>query len=52
MIRTVFAMMCAVLVIASCSTTRYVPDDALLLNSVKVRTVGDYPQVNTAQLRN
>ena len=52
MIKTAFAMMCAVLVIASCSTTRYVPDDALLLNSVKVRTVGEYPQVNTAQLRN
>ena len=40
------------LTLASCSTTRYVPDDRTLLNSVSVKTLGDYPQVNTATLRN
>ena len=40
------------LVLASCSTTRYVPEDRTLLNSVSVKTLGDYPQVNTATLRN
>ena len=39
------------LFLASCSTTRYVPDDELLLRSVKVRTVGDYPDVNTSALK-
>ena len=40
--------LCAV----SCSTTRYVPEDEYLLNSVKVKTVGEYPDVSTSQLRN
>ena len=43
---------CMMLVLASCSTTRYVPDHRTLLNSVSVKTLGDYPQVNTATLRN
>ncbi len=43
---------CTMLVLASCSTTRYVPEDRTLLNSVSVKTLGDYPQVNTATLRN
>ena len=38
--------------LAACSTTRYVPEGATLLNSVRVRAMGDYPQVNTAELRN
>ena len=45
-------MGCTMLVFASCSTTRYVPEDRTLLNSVSVKTLGDYPQVNTATLRN
>ena len=43
---------CMVLILASCSTTRYVPDGETLLNSVKVNTVGEYRDVNTASLRN
>ena len=43
---------CMMLVLASCSTTRYVPDNQSLLNSVSVKMLGDYPQVNTATLRN
>ncbi len=43
---------CMVSVFTSCSTTRYVPEDQTLLNSVKVRTEGEYPLVNTATLRN
>ena len=39
------------MVLSSCSTTRYVPEDELLLNSVKVRTDGEYRDVNTANLR-
>ncbi len=45
-------LVCAVLLWASCSTTRYVPEGQTLLNTVKVKTVGEYPQVNTAELRN
>ena len=43
---------CAMLFFASCSSTRYVPDGQTLLNSVKVNTVGEYRDVNTAALRN
>ena len=39
-------------VLASCSSTKYVPDGEYLLNSVKVKTVGDYDDVNTSNLRN
>ncbi len=35
----------------SCRSTRYVPEDSYLLSSVKVKTDGDYPGVNTAALR-
>ncbi len=45
-------MGCVVLVLASCNTTRYVPEGQTLLNTVSVKTMGDYPQVNTATLRN
>ena len=43
---------CMMSVFTSCSTTRYVPEDQTLLNSVKVKTEGEYPLVNTATLRN
>ena len=39
------------LLLSACSTTRYVPENELLLSSVKVRTVGDYPDVNTSTLK-
>ena len=42
----------AVSFLASCSTTRYVPEGETLLNSVRVRTMGEYRDVNTATLRN
>lgn len=45
-------LVCTVLALASCSSTRYVADEQTLLNQVKVRTLGEYPQVNTATLRN
>ena len=45
-------LFCAMLTLTSCSTTRYVPDGSTLLNSVSVKTLGDYPQVNTGSLRN
>ena len=40
-----------VLLTTSCSTTRYVPDDAYLLNSVKVITEGTYRDISTSHLR-
>ena len=40
------------LLAASCSTTRYVPEDELLLGSVKVRTVGDYGPSSPSLLAN
>ncbi len=49
-IRTV--LLCLSLLLASCSTTRYVPDGETLLNAVRLESTGDYPQVNTANLRN
>ncbi len=42
----------AMFILASCSVTRHVPEDNSLLNSVSVKALGDYPQVNTANLRN
>ncbi len=45
-------LLCAVMFWGSCSTTRYVPEDETLLNSVKVKTIGEYHDVNTAILRN
>ena len=38
--------------LVSCSTTKYVPENQYLLNSVKVKTVGDNDDVNTSNLRN
>ena len=43
---------CMVLFLASCSVTRYVPEGETLLNTVKVKTVGEYRDVNTSNLRN
>ena len=37
--------------LASCSTTRYVPDGQYLLNNVRVKADGKYPDINTSQLR-
>ena len=48
----VAVLWCAMLLLASCSTTRYVPDGQSLLHAVKVRTMGEYRDVNTANLRN
>ena len=38
--------------LSACSSTKYVPEGEYLLNSVKVKTEGDYADVNTANLRN
>lgn len=38
--------------VSSCSTTKYVPDGEYLLSSVKVKTVGEYRDINTGTLRN
>ena len=38
--------------LTSCSTTKYVPDGQYLLNSVKVKAVENYDDVNTSNLRN
>ncbi|MBQ8464040.1 MAG: BamA/TamA family outer membrane protein [Prevotella sp.] len=38
--------------LSACSSTKYVPEGEYLLNSVKVKTEGDYDDVNTASLRN
>jgi len=42
----------AMVFMASCSSTRYVPDGESLLNSVKVKVKGEYGQANTSELRN
>ena len=44
--------MCLAWMLQSCQMTRYVPEGQTLLNTVRVRTVGDYKDVNTASLRN
>ena len=48
-----FTLICVVmmLVLVSCSTTRYVPDGSYLLNSVKVRTAEKNSFVNTGTMR-
>ena len=46
-----FLLSALAMLVASCSTTRYVPDGGLLLSSVKVKTEGDYRDVNTSALR-
>ena len=45
-------LLCMMLSLASCNVTRYLSDEETLLNTVKVRTVGEYRDVNTANLRN
>ena len=42
----------AMSLLTSCSSTKYVPADEYLLNSVKVKTESSYRDVNTASLRN
>lgn len=41
-----------VALLASCSTTKYVPENQYLLNSVKVKNMGQQDDVNTSNLRN
>ncbi len=36
---------------ASCSSTKYVPEDSYLLNRVKIKATGEYSDINTATLR-
>ena len=36
--------------ISSCDTTRYVPDDAYLLNSTKLKVEGSYGDISTGML--
>lgn len=45
-------MLFTMLALASCTLTKYVPEGETLLNSVKVKTEGEYPMVSTAVLRN
>ena len=45
-------LLCAIPLLWACSSTRYVPEGQTLLNSVKVKTMGEYGDVNTANLRN
>ena len=52
MMKQVVGVLFTMLILASCSTTHYVPDDSYLLNSVKVHTVGEYRDLNTSNLRN
>lgn len=44
-------MSLATLVLASCSSTRFVPEGQTLLNAVHVEVAGEYKDVNTATLR-
>ena len=41
----------ATALLSSCSSTKYVPQDGYLLNSVQVETEGDYRNLNTTTLR-
>lgn len=50
--RIVLMMVGMAVVMFSCSSTKYVPDGEYLLNNVKVKTIGDYDDVNTVNLRN
>ena len=45
-------LLCALPLLCACSSTRYVPEGHTLLNSVKVKAMGEYGDVNTAELRN
>lgn len=47
------SLLSAILVLSSCSTTRYVPEGTDLLNSIRLEAVGEYGHdVNKGQLRN
>ncbi len=48
----VLMMVGMAVVMFSCSSTKYVSDGEYLLNNVKVKTIGDYDDVNTVNLRN
>ena len=39
------------IMLSSCSSTKYVPDGAYLLNKMKVSTEGEYRDLNTLALR-
>lgn len=45
-------MLCAIPLLWGCNSTRYIPEGQSLLNSVRVKTLGEYGDVNTANLRN
>jgi len=42
----------AMALVSSCSTTKYVPEGDYLLSSVKVKTIGEYHDINTGVLKN
>ncbi|MBQ9357029.1 MAG: BamA/TamA family outer membrane protein [Prevotella sp.] len=49
--RNVVCMAVLMLALASCSTTRFVPEGHTLLNAVHVDVAGEYKDINTAALR-
>ena len=44
-------IMAGAMLVASCSTMKYVPEGEYLLNKVKVKTEGEYRDVNTEEMR-
>ena len=44
-------IMMGAMLIVSCSTTKYVPEGEYLLNRVKIKTKGEYRDVNTETMR-
>lgn len=46
-----FTLYAAILLVTACSTTRYVPDDEYLLGQVKMKTEGQYPDINMGTMR-
>ena len=44
-------IMTGAMLMASCSTTKYVPEGEYLLNRVKIKTEGDYREVNKETMR-
>jgi len=51
MIGRILYLLILLLCLSGCSTTRYVPEGELLLRNAKIKTVGDYPDVNTSALK-
>ena len=45
-------LMGTMVLFSSCSSTKYVPKDSCLLNSVKVKSESNYSDINTLALRN